>query len=564
MLLPAQKTRLSAAATAAALCFAGLILRDTIRFGVDVPFWDLWDYVRYLRHLSTGELSWPGLLFARLGEHQIGMELAMSAFAWRLTSMHMPALMVWNWVTAALFCALAMLVTRRALAGSAVPWVVLAAAAFFVFNPAAYQVWLWALPLVHLLVPLMLLAGVWTAQANLSARLRILAAGALALAASFLLGSGLLLWGLFPLAISPYVKPREWRRERLASAVYALLLAVSVATYASGMIGRGGPVPGDASRIAVAAHFFLAYTGNFTSLTLAPAVTLATLAGAALALLFAAGAALAWARFRRTPQWPALAVWLSVGLYGFLSGGLTALARHGFGVAYAVESSRYVLASAFLPLACVAMGSVMVAGLPRGRLRAAVACGVAGVLAAGFTARVLQTPRSRILMNHAHASYLAGKVAVAAVNAVDLPQFRNIYSTDNRADFELSANWLNRRGWLRPPLWDERFARRLARPGLLPRPAFGRIAQASLTEGRLRLSGSAHLADAGDDAHAVIVAAVRGGEAKILAVFFPERVPGHPWSGEIAAAFEPGAAIRCFAYDAVTGQAHLLAGERTL
>ena len=43
-----------------------------------------------------------------------------------------------------------------------------------------------------------------------------LAAGVLAVLASYTLASGLLLWALFPLILRRYLKPGAWRRERLA------------------------------------------------------------------------------------------------------------------------------------------------------------------------------------------------------------------------------------------------------------------------------------------------------------------------------------------------------------
>lgn len=561
---PARPARRIATVHALLACgaaaFASIVLSHILRYAVDIPFWDQWDFVRALRRISAGELSWVRLLFTSQGEHQIGMQVLFSTAVWRLTSMHMHAVMVVNWATAALFCVLAMAVTRRALPpGSTTPWLVLGASSFFVFNPAAYQVWLWGLPLVHLLVPLLFLAGVFAAQSAIPDRLKIVAAAAAAATASFFLTSGLLLWAMFPPLLWRWAAPRPFRRERAATVLFGLLLIVSAASYAIGSHESPAPAGGPSGPV-VMARFFLAYTGNLVSLATETApVGWAQLAGAGLLLFFLAAGALAARELRRKPAWDALLVWGALGCYSILAAAMVTLGRHRFGVPYAVESSRYVLASAFLPVACVAIGCLLVATLAaRGRLHSCALYGtVALVLSAGVV-RVLQVDRARALMAHNHYRQLAGKVAATAANAADLPQFRNIYSTDNRPDFVISANFLNRRGWLRPPMWDLRFVEALA--SARPAPAFGSIDRAAILGATLRLSGRAHLTG-GERAHAVIVAAVDSqGAARILAVLFPE---GLAWSGEIAME-QAGTNIRCFAYNAESGEAHMLAGERKL
>jgi hypothetical protein len=169
-----------------------------------------------------------------------------------------------------------------------------------------------------------------------------------------------------------------------------------------------------------------------------------------------------------------------------------------------------------------------------------VLCGILALTAVGIAARVLQWPRAAVAMRVFHASELRGKVAVAAVNFIALPSYRGIYSTDDPVGFRLSCNDLNRRGWLRPPLWDERFVRTLA--ALSQEPAFGRVSEMSAKAGSLHIAGRASPADA------VIVTA----GSKIVDVLFPDTAGN--WSGDIPATEN----VRCFAYDAATGAAHLL------
>ena len=560
-----------------AVFFAGSILRDILRYGVNVPFWDQWDFVATLRRVSTGETTWPSALFLSGAGHQLGLQFALSVLAWKLTQMNMVASMVLNWTCALGFCILGMVVTRRTLPpGSCVPWLILGAGSFFVFHPAAYQVWFWGLPLVHLLIPLLFFAGVAAAQSRLSDRTKIVIAAACAFLASFILGSGLLVWFLFPVVLTHYVKRGAFRAERLAVGLYGMLAAVCVVVYGVGILGYRNPAPADGpSGAIVLARFFFAYTGNLVSLSVEPPPVLwAELAGLALTCCFLALAFLAIREFYGRKDWPVIAIWASLGAYSLASGAMVALGRHGFGLVYAVESSRYVLASAFLPLANVALGCVLIrayfAALPVHRHRYYwTLCGVTALLliCAGF--RYVQWPRAIAAMQNSHWSQTSGKVAVVSANVFPLPQLGSIFAQGTREDFLLSANFLNSRGWLSPAMWDDVFVRELASPTRPQVPAYGSVDSVVADGGALQLTGWAYLADRNVRADAVIVLDQSSSPARVLSVVFPsvsrkdvsERLHQQEalvsgWTAEVVAA--TGAAIRCFAYDAATGQAHLL------
>jgi hypothetical protein len=247
---------------------------------------------------------------------------------------------------------------------------------------------------------------------------------------------------------------------------------------------------------------------------------------------------------------------VAVGLYSLGAGAFAALGRHGFGIAYAVESSRYILSSAFLPLACVALGALLTGSLSE-RLPAGVhryswaLAGTVTLVAAAGTLRVLEHGRTLVVMEGVRTSVLAGKVAVLGANLVELEEYRRIYPHGNYADFKLSANFLNRKGWLRPPLWDENFLKELDSRPRREEPEFGRIETFARSGDKLRIAGYAA------PGYAIIV---HGKGRGILAVLFPV---GGLWAGEIPLTDAAPPRIRCLAYDAAAGQVHLLArGDR--
>jgi hypothetical protein len=238
---------------------------------------------------------------------------------------------------------------------------------------------------------------------------------------------------------------------------------------------------------------------------------------------------------------------------------MVAAGRAGFGLAYAIESSRYVLASSFLPIACVALGSLLTArlaeALPRRiHLYSWVVCATVTLALAGTGLRLMQTNRALATMDGYSHWMKQGQVALAAVNVFPMPEYRKIYSSDNPADFKSLANYLNRRGWLRPPLWNDNYLRRLAAPSLTPEPGAGSVEELNLNGTTLRAAGRVQPADA-------VIVLETAPSPRVLGVVFPA---GARWSAEIALQREPapGSHIRCFAYHADTGKAYLMSGER--
>jgi hypothetical protein len=215
--------------------FAGSILYHILRYGVQVPFWDDWDFVAYLQQFTHGQLSVPGLLLVRQAEHRIGVPASLTVLLWHLTGMNLRLMMVLNWCLSLALTVLGALITRKGLQTRGVlPWVVLAFSSLFIFNPAAYQLWMWDYPPEHLIVALLFLAGVHVVQYRIPVGTRITAVAVVALVASFTFGSGLLLWVLFPIALVPMLGRREILRARLAVGFYAFLWLVTAAIYIQG------------------------------------------------------------------------------------------------------------------------------------------------------------------------------------------------------------------------------------------------------------------------------------------------------------------------------------------
>lgn len=464
------------------------------RYGVSIPFWDEWDFVKIMRELSSGDLSWPQALVLRGGEHQLFSQFAYSAVAWHLSHLHLKTVMVWNWCVAASFCLLAALVTGRELGGDkTIAWLTLAASSFFVFNPAGYQVMLWALPPVYSLLSLSFLIGVYLAQSRMPAGIKIVGAGLLSLFASFILGNGLLFWVALPAVLLLYEDFQRVRQSRVSLLIFAALLSLAIAGYVAGSIAYSGP-PGAGSGLnaIVIGLFFLALTGNFVSLSLTPQpVHLAQAAGALIILLFAVATAVAL-RGRTGERRKIVLVWVFFGFFWLLSGLSAAIARHAFGIPYALNASRYVTASSFFLLATLVLAATalkdLAPALPDYRkLYSSLVAAVAILLCTAIVCRYPQARTANSLMENSRYSQLQGKTAANGSRLLESPAFRNIFPHTDFAEFAADVRFLNSRGWLRPPLWDERFLRHLS--DLTPNATCGALDSATRAGNSVQLQG---------------------------------------------------------------------------
>jgi len=485
--------------------------------GVNVPFWDEWDYVNMFRAFSEGDITLGQLLLSNVGEHKVVGQVVFSIVGWQLTGMQIPILLTFNWLLGISFCVLAALITRRAFPQGIQPLVTFAAASFLLFNPVAYQPWLWSIAPVYLLIPLMFFIGVVTIQSSIPLSARIAICGILAFAGSFTLGSGLLLWVLFPAVLLFHTTKTAVLSSRWGSAVFLVLALLTGSIFFSATQHFHTAVPKASAGIKDLASFFLAYTGNLVALSSETVPMFhAQFMGLVLILFFTAVSSLAVLVYRNRPEFRVVFVWILLGLYGIIAGMLIAWARIGFGVRYPLEASRYVVASSFLPLACMVLATTLLAYyFSRVTLHVApfswLVAFTAIIVAAIVWVRFLQTPRAFDMMTHSYFHQLRGKVAVSSVNYAAFPTYQGIFPRDNFQEFARSVRFLNARGWLHPTIWDDAFLKRVASKP--PDVSYGYVDRADMANGKATVTGWAYLTNRQERPHAIIALAIKTGVA---------------------------------------------------
>jgi hypothetical protein len=351
-----------------------------------------------------------------------------------------------------------------------------------------------------------------------------------------------------------------------------------------GFFAYHSPAPSAKTSLRVLVSFFLAYTGNLVLGFPGPRlVTWAHVMGLLTILVFCAATAGAVKACYGTETWPVVVVWLCLGVYGTAAGLLVSLARHGFGVSYAV-ASRYVLYSAVFPVAASALACICIAQsrtqLPQAAAWYSVALTALTVLVtASLIIRGGQMPTAWGAFRLSHSNELKGKVALSAANFLNLPEYHNIFPHDDWNRFRTLANFVTTEAGLQPGMWDDRFVQKLADTVPENRP-YGFVDRIVVDADKIVVRGWAYLEDRREAGDAVILTAgTAGGRARLVAVAFPSEArpdvaaatQSDPdlqtgWVVTVPRASFSGAPtmIHCYAYDAESGRVQPLKGPTTL
>lgn len=562
--------------------FAGSILWHILRYGVQVPFWDDWNFIGDFESFAHAKLSVNDLILMQAGEHRIGLQVIGSILLWRLTGMNFRLMMMLNWSLSLAVTLLASLIIRKSLrTGAILSCAVWAMASLFIFNPAAYQLWLWGIPPVYLIVPLLFLAGAHVAQYSISIDVRIACAAVAALLASFSFGAGVLLWTLFPFVLISIIGRRQILKARWAIGAYALLFMLTTYIYSRGIATYSNSEPAIKTTLGGLISFFFAYTGNLVEgLPVNGIVNWAQAMGWLILLLFVLSATSALRICRRSSAWIAAVICICTGIYAILAGVLVSAARIRFGVQYAVESSRYVLSSAIFPVVISTLMCICLIRF-RSKLPPAVTSYSVNLVAltllitASLVIRAGQSPPLEESFRLSRVHELQGKVAISAANFLPLPEYRYIFPHDNWSQFQKLANFITAESRGRWHMWDAGYIRSL--PRIMSSGRFGFVDRLSAEGDKIVLRGWAYIENRREAADAVIVVGEDSkGQVRLLAVGFPSQARpdvssevgdseglAMGWATTIARS-DPLVAVYCYAYDAENERAYLLGGPTHL
>jgi hypothetical protein len=327
-------------------------------YGVEVPTLDDWEMAPLIVDAHTGNLKWADI-FAQQQEARTVLPklifvLSAAAGRWDVRDQMMLSV-VCCWLTAAgIFILL-----RRSGLGIAAIAICFWLAALTIFTTAQYELWIFASGFPSFFPALFLVAGlVVVGTERLSVFWKFVFCAVLAVASSFTLAHGLLIWGLtFPVLLIR----RDVRRWRWWLAGWLGACALCATVYFWGYHKPPG-LPGFAPVVSAMDYvrFVLEFLGGGLAYAWkADAAFSATLFGAVQCALLFAALVYCLRQMRDRAFLGKAAPWFALALYSIGSAILAALGRVSYGAQYAL-ASRYVPFSIYLTIAVIALVALVV------------------------------------------------------------------------------------------------------------------------------------------------------------------------------------------------------------
>ncbi len=354
---------------AALMAPAAAVLFLILRYGVNVPFSDQWDFVHHVVGSANGQLSLAAL-FNQHNEHRMVFPmLAMLALA-RLTQWNTVVEMAASVGIAALTLMMLERLVRPVLAGAGWAlriWAMLTIS-LLLFSFTQSENWLWGWQIQWFLAVLAAVSAVafatWSLESPAPWR-NIAAAATACIVCQLSIASGIATWGAAGLVL--VFHRNRWRILPVWIVVAAIVTGLYLVGYQK---PPHHPSPLDAFKVPAE---FLAYLGNYMSGPLGRSAKI----GAAIIGAFLVLGAVALVRNRQRPE--LVAPWIAIGAFAGANAFITAIGSVGFGPAQALES-RYVTIALLMSVALVPLWLLAFRDWPRLRPAAAVMGIVGGML----------------------------------------------------------------------------------------------------------------------------------------------------------------------------------------
>lgn len=548
-----------------------------LAYGVDIPYWDLWEQTCPLfQKLHSGTLGLADFLRFQ-NEHRVLFPRLIAFGLGLVTHWNLRFEMIVTW---ALGCvAVASLWRLVRVTGFAEsrrgPWL-LAALSFLMFTPVQYETWLlgisaFQIPMICLITCLWIPCALRPATAFLSVM-------ALATVSTFSLATGFLVWVLAAPLLWIATAEGGWRRYRGWWALMCSIFLLELAVYFHGYQKPAHhPSPFTFIHEPVTAFSYaMAYLGA----DFAPDTFNATYVGTFLSALFLACIVMLWKHREDRRLLQRALPWLMLPCFAMANAILTTAGRLGFGVAQAL-ATRYISFSIMLPVGLLFLVPLLLIDLPQervlGLLRPARiwAMGMCGLALACLQVAESVHVQKDWAVNHR--SRLSEKAALTFINVMpDVPVLSEL-SYDDFPQLKLQADALNQINYLRPKLVQSTSIAEVADPAAPGAARYGSLKLSrNIGSGVWEAMGSAALPGTTRPADAVLLTVNNGRNQPAIFTFAKLGGPRGLESQDAAentAWFErfdqkslpaDAASIKAWAYDAESGRAYRIQGEIAL
>jgi hypothetical protein len=407
--------------------------------------------------MQAGTLGF-GDFFAFHNEHRIFFPRLIAIGLAKLTHWNIRAEMLVIWVLTCL-CSLNLwrvMLTTGLRNSRNWEWLFLAANVML-FSPLQWENFLWGFQIGFLLPLACLTACLWIGPSLRNLWGFLLTMG-LCLIGTFSVASGFSCWLLTAPLLLLSQRKTAGRSVKIWRVAWLLIGAVSVYFYFRGY-ARPAAHPSALEALKHpfrAMQFVLAYLGTpFSSGTALNASMVASVAGAALVIPFV-GCLLYVFRCRQDRVFLAHSLpWALLAASALVNAFLTMLGRLGFGISAATQS-RYVSFAIMLPIGLLFLGAVVSKHwrerAPLGAIRIVDGRGLVVFVTALSVLFVCGAIKSLESWERFQHSRLAGKAHLLLINVIDEPDALARYVHPTELALKAHTNFLDRLGYLRPPL----------------------------------------------------------------------------------------------------------------
>ena len=540
---------------------AGIILYFILRYGVDVPYMDQWEYVSFFDHLSKGTLSFQEL-FKLQGEYrQLFPNIIYVSLGW-LTNWNVRYEMIVIYLLACLVSYnIYRLATYTLIGERWQKWIVLFLANLFIFSPWQYENWLFGVQIEYFMPIACITTALVVIFSHFKGNTKLILCILLSFISTYSSVNGFLSWlVLFPVFYFSGTD-REFFKKKIVIYAWVLGTVIALAFY---FIGYKKPNDFPSTSVALShpldgLRYILGILGN--PMRIVHSLKHIIVVGGVLLVLFMTLVLYIIRHFKDKQLIQISIVWVMLGFFSIATAAMIMVGRLGFGV-YQSLSSRYITFTMYLAIGIIFLSAIVIKHLAKRVQFSLLHKSLIALLVVYIIFVKVDTyPVAVTDLKNFHASVMHGKAGLLFINQISHADCSNKIYPGNFKELRRRANVLDSLGYLRPGLIRPHVLQRIegAGSGTVDYGTFNLLTK--INDTLYTASGFASMPGTKGPADAVLLT-----YDNVLGKSLPftmENADSLKWKKTFSTVYMPydPIIIRAWAFDATTGKAYQLKGS---
>ena len=484
---------------------AGLILYFILRYGIDVPYMDQWEYVHFFSHAAKGTLTFNELFALQCEYRQLFPNLIFVGLGW-LTHWNVKYEML---VIFLLACITSFNVYRLALHTLNVKpwllWVLLFVANLFIFSPIQYENWLFGVQIQYLMPIACISSCMLIAFSKIKPTLKLLFCILLSVISSYSAVNGMICWFVvFPVLFFSGNSAHCFKRWPFVLSWCAATLLTITFYFIDYQSPKNFPSPFEfLNQPKEAIRYFFGILGN--PVRIVHSLEHIIKVGGVLFGLFCLLCLYIVRYLKNKELFMNAIVWLMIAFYSLITSAMITTGRLGFGV-YQSLTSRYTSYTLYLAVAVVFLFALVLKHMAQKyRFKLLHKSLISIIIICVIYIKVDTYPMAVTDLKNFSNNMLHGKAGLMFINYFPHEHCEVKNYLVHFDELKVKANILDNLGFLRPPLVKSNNI------GLLESEESGDADYGSfdyikkLDDSTYIAAGTSHLQDTSKPAHAVIL-----------------------------------------------------------